>query len=56
MRAQSLDTRPESELVIIDLICNASLQKRFRLVQSLTQGVLWSNLRALQQSHQETVV
>ncbi len=54
MRTQSLDTRPEFELVMIDMIRKAPLQKRFRLVQSLTQGVLWSNLHAWQQSHRET--
>ncbi|MBA2681493.1 MAG: hypothetical protein H0U76_24225 [Ktedonobacteraceae bacterium] len=53
MRTQSLDTHPEAELMMIEMIRKASLQKRFRLVQSLTRGVLWSNLHAWLQTHQE---
>ncbi len=46
MRTQSIDTHPEAERVMIELIREAPVSKRFRLVQSLTQSALWSSLQA----------
>lgn len=40
MRTQSPDTSPEAEHHLIELIRQASLSKRFRLVQSLSQRLL----------------
>ncbi len=54
MRTQSIDTHPEIERVLIDMIRKAPMSKRFRSVQSLTQTLLWANIHAWQMSHQET--
>lgn len=51
MQTQSVDTHPATEQVMIELIRRASLSKRFRLVQSLTQSMAWSNIHAWQESH-----
>ncbi|MEO8956962.1 MAG: hypothetical protein ABI465_20615 [Ktedonobacteraceae bacterium] len=53
MTTQSVDTHPEAERLMIDVIRKAPVSKRFRLVQSLTQSVLWSSIHAWQESHQE---
>lgn len=53
MTTQSVDTHPEAERIMIDVIRKAPVSKRFRLVQSLTQSVLWSNIHAWQESHQQ---
>ena len=53
MRTQSIDTHPETERVMIELIRKAPMSKRFRLVQSLTQSALWSSIHAWRQSHRE---
>jgi len=53
MRTQSIDTHPETELVMIELIRRAPMSKRFRLVQSLTQSALWSSLHAWRERHRE---
>src|SRR6266498_1553410 len=45
MKTQSADTHPDTERMLIHLIRNAPVSKRFRLIQSLTQGALWSNMR-----------
>lgn len=53
MRMQSIDTHPEAERVMIELIRGAPISKRFRLVQSLTQSALWSSLHAWRERHRE---
>lgn len=53
MRTQSIDTHPETERVMIELIRRAPMSKRFRLVQSLTQSALWSSLHAWRERHRE---
>jgi hypothetical protein len=53
MTPQSVDTQPEVERIMIDLVRKAPMSKRFRLVQSLTRSARWSNLRAWQQCHPE---
>lgn len=54
MRTQSIDTHPETERVMIELIRQASTSKRFRLVQSLTQSALWSSIHVWWKSHPQT--
>lgn len=54
MRTQSIDTHPETERVMIELIRQASTSKRFRLVQSLTQNALWSSIHAWWKSHPQS--
>ncbi|GHO76947.1 hypothetical protein KSD_47180 [Ktedonobacter sp. SOSP1-85] len=46
MSTQSVDTHPDAERVFIDLIRKAPVERRFRLVQSLTQSTLWANIRS----------
>lgn len=53
MKTQSVDTHPEAERILIELIRRAPLSKRFRLVQSLTQSTLWSSRKAWRESHPE---
>ena len=53
MRTQSIDTHPEVERVMIELIRAAPVSKRFRLVQSLTQSALWSSLQAWRERYRE---
>ena len=51
MPPQSVDTQPEAEQIMIDVIRKAPMSKRFRLVQSLTQSARWSSLRAWRERH-----
>lgn len=53
MRTQSIDTHPEAERVMIELIRQAPMSKRFRLVQSLTQSALWSSIHLWLERHPE---
>ena len=53
MRTQSIDTHPEAERVMVELIRRAPISKRFRLVQSLTQSALWPNFYAWRERHRE---
>ena len=53
MTTQSLDTHPAAERIMVNMIRKASMSKRFRLVQSLTQSALWSSLHAWQERHQK---
>jgi hypothetical protein len=53
MRTQSVDTQPEAERIMIELIRRAPMSKRFRLVQTLTQSTFWSNIHAWQERHRE---
>lgn len=53
MRTQSIDTQPEAERVMIELIRGAPMSRRFRLVQSLTQSGLWSSPHAWRECHRE---
>ncbi|HEY6409837.1 MAG TPA: hypothetical protein VIY29_20450, partial [Ktedonobacteraceae bacterium] len=53
MTTQSVDTHPEAERIMIDLIRKVPMSKRFRLVQSLTQSAFWSSLHAWQERHRE---
>jgi len=54
MRPQSVDTHPETERIMIEMIRKAPMHKRFRLVQALTQGALWSNIQVWRESHRES--
>ena len=51
MKTQSADTHPDAERMLIHLIRAAPMSKRFRLIQSLTQGAFWSNIQAWRQRH-----
>jgi hypothetical protein len=51
MRTQSIDTSPETEQMLVKLLRKAPMWERFRLVQSLTQGALWSYVHIWQESH-----
>ena len=51
MRTQSIDTSPEAEQMLVELLRKAPAWKRFRLVQSLTQGALWSHVSIWKDSH-----
>jgi hypothetical protein len=51
MRTQSVDTHPDAERIMIELIRNSPMSKRFRLVQSLTQSAFWANVHAWQERH-----
>ncbi len=53
MRTQSVDTHPDAERVMIELIRSSPLSKRFRVVQSLTQSAFWANMHAWQERHRE---
>ncbi len=53
MRTQSVDTHPEAERIMIELIRRAPMSKRFQLVQSLTQSALWASRNAWRESHSE---
>jgi hypothetical protein len=53
MRTQSVDTQPEAERIMIELIRRSPMSKRFRLVQTLTQSTFWSNMYAWQERHRE---
>src|SRR5438094_850707 len=53
MRTQSVDTQPEAERIMIELIRRAPMSKRFRLVQTLTQSTFWSNIQVWQERHCE---
>lgn len=54
MKTQSADTHPDAEQMLIHLIRTAPMSKRFRLIQSLTQGAFWSNIQAWRQRHPNT--
>jgi hypothetical protein len=54
MRPQSVDTHPKTERILIEMIRKAPMSKRFRLVQALTQGALWSNIQVWRESHRES--
>jgi hypothetical protein len=51
MRTQSVDTHPEAERIMIELIRNSPMGKRFRLVQSLTQSGFWATIHTWQERH-----
>jgi hypothetical protein len=51
MKTQSADTHPDTERMLIHLIRTAPMSKRFRLIQSLTQGAFWSNIQAWRQRY-----
>jgi hypothetical protein len=53
MRTQSVDTHPDAERIMIELIRSSPVSKRFRVVQSLTQSVFWANMHARQERHRE---
>jgi hypothetical protein len=53
MRTQSVDTHPEAERIMIELIRSSPMSKRFRLVQSLTQSAFWATMHAWQERHRE---
>lgn len=51
MRTQSVDTHPDTERIMIELIRSSPVSKRFRLIQSLTQSAFWANVHAWQERH-----
>jgi hypothetical protein len=53
MRTQSIDTHPKAERVLIKLIRQAPMTKRFRLVQSLSSGAYWPGLQRRLARHPE---
>lgn len=53
MRTQSVDTHPDAERIMIELIRSSPVSKRFRVVQSLTQSAFWSTMHAWQERHRE---
>jgi hypothetical protein len=46
MKTQSADTHPDAEGMLIHLIRNAPMSKRFRLIQSLTQEAICLHMQA----------
>lgn len=53
MRTQSVDTHPDAERIMIELIRSSPVSKRFRVVQSLTQSAFWAIVHAWQERHGE---
>jgi hypothetical protein len=53
MRTQSIDTRPEAELVLIGMIRKASLARRFALLQSWSYSMIEAGRQYVQQLHPE---
>src|SRR6266487_2334140 len=53
MRTQSVDTHPDAERIMIELIRSSPVSKRFRLVQSLTQSAFWATIHTWQERHRE---
>ncbi len=53
MRTQSVDTHPDAERIMIELIRSSPMSKRFRLVQSLTQSAFWATIHAWQERHRD---
>src|SRR6266566_1318927 len=53
MRMQSVDTHPDAERIMIEVVRRSPVSKRFRLVQSLTQSAFWANIRAWRERHRE---
>jgi len=53
MRTQSVDTHPDAERIMIELIRSSPMSRRFRLVQSLTQSAFWTTVHAWQERHGE---
>lgn len=52
MRTQSIDTHPDVERVLITLLRQAPIQKRFQSVQALTRFAgIWANIHAMLQDH-----
>lgn len=54
MRTQSRDTSPEAERVLIGLIRNASIAKRFKLIRSMTTTFIQMNVRNIQKLYPHT--
>jgi hypothetical protein len=54
MKTQSIDTNPKTERMLIEMLRNAPVYKRFRLVQALTRSAWWSNIHAWQENHHES--
>jgi hypothetical protein len=44
MKTQSMDTHPDTEHVLIELLRATSSQKKFRLIQGLTRGHIWGKV------------
>ncbi|GCE18576.1 hypothetical protein [Dictyobacter kobayashii] len=53
MKTQSPDTSIEAERVLVELIRKASVSKRLKLVQSMTQGTFLANIHAWRENHPE---
>lgn len=51
MRTQSVDTRPEAKRVLIKLIRNAPITKRFGFVQAWSASLVEAGVQAIQSSH-----
>jgi hypothetical protein len=53
MRTQSVDTHPDAERIMIELIRSSPVSKRFRLVQSLTQSAFWATIHTWQERYHQ---
>jgi hypothetical protein len=53
MRTQSIDTRPEAELVLIGMIRKAPVTRRFELLQSWSYSMIEAGRQYVQQLHPE---
>ncbi|GCE27527.1 hypothetical protein KDA_30110 [Dictyobacter alpinus] len=53
MKTQSPDTSVKAERVLVELIRHAPISKRFKLVQSMTQGTILANIHAWKENHPE---
>lgn len=51
MRTQSVDTRPEAERVLIELIRKAAITKRFGFVQAWSASLVEAGVQAIQSAH-----
>jgi hypothetical protein len=54
MRTQSVDTHPDAERIMIELIRSSPMSRRIRLVQSLTQSAFWATIHTWQECHRES--
>lgn len=51
MKTQSIDTHPDAERVLIGLLRATSNQKKFHLIQGLTQGHIWGKVHCWQEHY-----
>src|SRR5205823_9066109 len=53
MRTQSVDTHPQAERIMVELIRNSPMSRRFRLVQSLTHSTFWAPVQTWRERQRE---